>query len=97
MSTAQGFAGNLEREAGRSTNDVSAGTVRQAAKKLLELEQENERLRADVARLEQLTAAAPDLLAACVEFVRKCECGAARSKSSYAQMKAAIAKATGGN
>lgn len=44
---------------------------------------------------ECLIAAAPDLLAACVEFVRKCECGEARSTRSYAQMKAAIAKAEG--
>ncbi len=44
----------------------------------------------------QLIAAAPDLLAACVEFVRKCECGEARSKHSYAQMKVAIDRATNG-
>ena len=42
-----------------------------------------------------LCAAAPDLLEACKEFVRKCECGEARSKRSYAQMKAAIAAAEG--
>jgi len=42
-----------------------------------------------------LLAAAPELLAACVEFVRKCECGQARSKASYAEMKAAIAKSQG--
>ena len=42
-----------------------------------------------------LLLAAPDLLAACKEFVRKCECGEARSRKSYAQMKAAIAKAEG--
>lgn len=41
----------------------------------------------------RLLAAAPDLLEACKEFVRKCECGEARSTRSYAQMKAAIAKA----
>ena len=41
-----------------------------------------------------LMAAAPDLLAACQEFVRKVECGEARSKRSYAQMKSAIEKAT---
>jgi len=34
-----------------------------------------------------------ELLAACKEFVRKVECGKARSKRSYAQMKAAIAHA----
>jgi hypothetical protein len=42
-----------------------------------------------------LYAAAPYLLAACVEFVRKVDAGEARSKRSYAAMKAAIAKATG--
>jgi hypothetical protein len=42
----------------------------------------------------RLIAAAPDLLAACEEFVLKCETGKARSVHSYAQMKAAIAKAT---
>jgi len=36
-----------------------------------------------------------ELLAACKEFVRKVECGEARSKRSYAQMKAAILKAEG--
>lgn len=41
----------------------------------------------------RLIAAAPDLLAACVEFVRKCECGEAKSSRSYNQMKAAISKA----
>lgn len=43
----------------------------------------------------RLLAAAPELLAACEEFVRKVECGEARSTRSYAQMKAAIAKAKG--
>jgi hypothetical protein len=43
----------------------------------------------------RLIAAAPDLLEACAEFVRKCNCGEARSTRSYAQMQAAIAKATG--
>jgi hypothetical protein len=37
--------------------------------------------------------AAPDLLEACKEFVRKVDIGAARSTHSYNQMKAAIAKA----
>jgi hypothetical protein len=40
-----------------------------------------------------LIAAAPDLLKACQEFVRKCDAGEARSKRSYQQMKAAIDKA----
>jgi hypothetical protein len=43
---------------------------------------------------KRLLAAAPDLLAACQEFVRKVESGEARSRRSYKQMKAAIAKAT---
>ncbi len=42
-----------------------------------------------------LMKAAPDLLAACKEFVRKVEAGEARSTKSYAEMKAAIAKAEG--
>lgn len=42
-----------------------------------------------------LIAAAPDLLDVCVEFVRKVECGEAKSTRSYAKMKAAIEKATG--
>ena len=41
----------------------------------------------------RLIASAPDLLEACQEFVRKCECGEAKSKRSYAQMKAVIARA----
>ena len=43
----------------------------------------------------RLIAAAPDLLAACVEFVRKVDAGEARSTKSAEQMRAAIAKATG--
>lgn len=41
----------------------------------------------------KLIAAAPDLLEACKEFVRKVECGEARSTKSYSQMKLAIKKA----
>lgn len=41
-----------------------------------------------------LMSAAPDLLAACIEFVRKVEVGEAKSTRSYKQMKAAIEKAT---
>ena len=44
----------------------------------------------------RLIAAAPDLLEAAIEFVRKVDCGEGRSTKSYAQFKAAIAKATGG-
>lgn len=43
----------------------------------------------------RLIAAAPDMLAACKEFIRKVEAGEAKSKRSYAQMKAAVAKAEG--
>ncbi len=43
----------------------------------------------------RLIAAAPDLLAACKEFVRKVDAGEAKSTRSYAQMNAAIAKAEG--
>lgn len=43
----------------------------------------------------KLIAAAPDLLEACQEFVRKCDVGEARSTRSYAQMKKAINKALG--
>jgi hypothetical protein len=34
-----------------------------------------------------------DCYLACKEFIRKCECGEARSKRSYAQMKEACEKA----
>ena len=43
----------------------------------------------------RLISAAPDLLAACIAFVEKCNAGQARSVASYNQMNAAIAKATG--
>ncbi len=49
----------------------------------------------EIAANARLIAAAPDLLKACKEFVRKCECGEARSRRSYAEMKAAIEKAEG--
>tara|TARA_R110000851_G_scaffold32845_5_gene87861 strand:- start:534 stop:800 length:267 start_codon:yes stop_codon:yes gene_type:complete len=42
----------------------------------------------------KLIAAAPELLAACVEFIRKCESGEAKSTRSYAEMKRAVQKAT---
>jgi hypothetical protein len=41
----------------------------------------------------RLIEAAPDLLEACVEFVRKCDNGTARSVKSYKQMSEAINKA----
>ena len=40
-----------------------------------------------------LIATAPELLEACLEFVRKVDCGEARSIRSYKQMKSAIDKA----
>ena len=45
--------------------------------------------------IARLMLAAPDLLAACKDFVRKCDNGEARSRRSYAQMKTAIDKAEG--
>lgn len=42
-----------------------------------------------------LIKAAPKLYDACAEFVRKVECGEARSTRSYEQMKAAMADAQG--
>lgn len=44
----------------------------------------------------KLIAAAPELLAACQEFVRKVEAGEAKSKKSYEQMKSAISSALEG-
>ena len=42
--------------------------------------------------LAELLDIAEALRDACQEFVRKVECGEARSKRSYAEMKAALAK-----
>lgn len=42
-----------------------------------------------------LLASAKELLSTCEEFVRKVDCGEARSVRSYGQMKAAIARAKG--
>lgn len=42
-----------------------------------------------------LIRSAPALYRACAEFVRKVECGEARSTRSYRQMKAALAEADG--
>jgi hypothetical protein len=42
-----------------------------------------------------LYAAASDLFDACAEFVRKVECGEAKSTRSYRQMKDVLAKARG--
>ena len=43
-----------------------------------------------------LIAAAPELLAACVEFIRKVDAGEAKSLRSYAEMKQAVQNATMG-
>lgn len=51
------------------------------------------RHRKDAEARATIMASAPELLAACEEFVRKVEAGEARSVRSYEQMKAAIAKA----
>ena len=40
----------------------------------------------------RLIAAAPDLYACCKDFVEKVESGRARSKDSYAKMKAALSR-----
>ena len=66
---------------------------------LLVVEKENhDKVVAEVLDYEPNTAklfsASPELLAACVEFVRKVDCGEAISTKSYNQMKAAIEKAT---
>lgn len=42
-----------------------------------------------------LISASTELFEACEEFVRKVECGEARSTKSYEQMKKAVAKAKG--
>lgn len=55
MSMAQRYAGYLEREAHGAATPVKAEEMRQAANKLRELERENERLRADAARLDWLS------------------------------------------
>jgi hypothetical protein len=43
----------------------------------------------------RLISAAPELLQACIDFVRKVDAGQAKSTNSYNQMQAAIFKATG--
>lgn len=54
MSIAQRFAGFLTREAVSAATEIKAEALRQAASKLLEVDQENHRLRADSERLEWL-------------------------------------------
>lgn len=49
-------------------------------------------LRHHTAHEKALQVAAPALLAACREFVRKVEAGEAHSVRSYAEMKAALAR-----
>ncbi len=46
-------------------------------------------------KIATLEGQVAELLAACEEFVRKVECGEARSRRSYAKMKAAIVRVKG--
>jgi len=69
--------------AGKHSVYTGMGTITQS-------ENRNSR---DVEHNMKLVAAAPELLDACLEFVRKVECGEARSTKSYQQMKSAISKA----
>lgn len=52
-------------------------------------------LKAGVKEKALLIDAAKDLYDACAEFVRKVDCGQARSTQSYKQMKSALSKADG--
>jgi hypothetical protein len=54
MSIAQRYAGFLERESHNAATPTKGAAMRQSAKKLIELDRENERLRADAARLDWL-------------------------------------------
>ncbi|MGR8931941.1 MAG: hypothetical protein ACU836_15010 [Gammaproteobacteria bacterium] len=54
MSIAQRYADYLEREAYQASTPVKAEAMRQAAKKMIELERENIALREDAARLDWL-------------------------------------------
>lgn len=87
---AQGLVGKL-REAASAANTLSVGSAGPSRAWLLGQAAD------ELDKLQGINPeAVPDLLAACVEFVRKCENREARSKRSYAQMKAAIAKAGAG-
>lgn len=54
MSIAQRYAGFLQRESHKAATPTKGEAIRQAANKLLEIDQENHRLRADSDRLEWL-------------------------------------------
>lgn len=54
MSIAQRYAGFLQRESRSAATPTKGEAIRQAANKMLELDQENTRLRADSDRLEWL-------------------------------------------
>lgn len=54
MSIAQRYAGFLQRESHNASTPVKGEAIRQAANKLLELDRENARMRADGERLEWL-------------------------------------------
>lgn len=60
---------------------------------LPETDQEYELTKHIIIADAKLQAAAPDLLDACLEFIRKVDAGEAKSTRSYQQMKAAISKA----
>ena len=73
-----------------TSEQVATEEARMAEEERLQQVAREERI-----RLDRVRKAAPELLEACKEFVRKVECGEARSTRSYAQMKAAIARAEG--
>jgi len=54
MSIAQRYADFLQRESHKAASPTKGEAIRQAANKMLELDQENHRLRADSNRLEWL-------------------------------------------
>ncbi len=54
MSIAQRYAGFLQRESHNAATPTKGEAIRQAANKLMEIDQENRRLRADSDRLEWL-------------------------------------------
>lgn len=77
--------GNVENENGRSIASCMGYSTNGG---------NGEHIEENIANAKLITAA-PDLLNACLEFVRKVECGEARSKRLYEQMKDAIEKAIG--
>ena len=72
---------------------ITSDSQQNAIAKVYQLFEDDQKAKSNA----DLVSAAPDLLSACLEFVRKVECGQARSTKSYAQMKTAINKALGIN